>query len=101
MSLALLLNPVVLIVLALASYRITRLLIQDEILSPIRDKIWNKWPPETNKITYLLTCYWCLGAWISAIVTVLVLYCGMIALVVAIIFALSAVVGIIQTLLDK
>lgn len=44
---------------ALATYRLSRLAIEDEITAPVRDKIWSKYPPETSRIGYLLTCYWC------------------------------------------
>jgi hypothetical protein len=44
---------------ALATYRLSRLAIEDEIAAPLRDKIWSKYPPERSKIGYLLTCYWC------------------------------------------
>lgn len=44
---------------ALATYRLSRLAVEDEIAAPLRDRIWKKFPPETTKTGYLLTCYWC------------------------------------------
>lgn len=53
-----------------AVYRLTKLVIDDEIVAEIREKIWDKFPPESTKIGYLLTCPWCVSFWMAvAIVT--------------------------------
>jgi hypothetical protein len=44
---------------ALATYRLSRLVIEDEITADVRNKIWKVFPPERSKVGYLLTCYWC------------------------------------------
>lgn len=49
----------------LAIYRLTRLVIADEITQPIRDKVWEKHPPEATKIGYLFTCPWCASIWVG------------------------------------
>lgn len=49
-----------------AVYRATKLIIDDEIFADIREKIWDKYPPETTKIGYLLTCPWCASIWAAA-----------------------------------
>lgn len=84
------------IILALAAYRLTRLFIEDVIFDTPRDAIWKKFPPESTKIGYLLTCYWCLGLWVSGLVVVLYLLIPVPTLVVAAILAISAVVGMID-----
>ena len=48
---------------ALAVYRITRLVIQDEIAADLRDKVFEKFNPAETKIGYLLTCPWCVSVW--------------------------------------
>lgn len=53
------------IIFALATYRLTRAIIQDEILSPLRARVFHKFPPETTKTGYLFTCEWCLSIWVG------------------------------------
>lgn len=47
----------------LATYRITKLVLEDEILSGPRDKLLAKYPPNETKFGYLLTCPWCVSVW--------------------------------------
>lgn len=54
-----------------AVYRLTKLVLDDVILDDIRDKIWEKYPPETTKIGYLTTCPWCVSIWMAAVVLAL------------------------------
>ena len=53
------------IILALATYRATRLVIEDEIFYSLRNKIFNRFPPESSKIGYLFTCPWCASIWLG------------------------------------
>jgi hypothetical protein len=53
---------------ALAAKRITRLVVEDEILSDFRDWIWKHFPPESNKFGYLFTCHACTSVWAAALV---------------------------------
>lgn len=89
------------VIYALATFRITRFLLADELFSPLRDRIWAKWPPESTKIGYLLTCPWCLSVWIALPLSVMMFFCGIIGMAIAAIFALSAIAGITQSLLDR
>jgi hypothetical protein len=57
-----------LVVDAVAVYRLTKLVIDDEILADIREKVWEKYPPETTKIGYLTTCPWCVSIWMAGLV---------------------------------
>lgn len=65
---------VVLLVLAFAAYRITRLLVIDAIFDGPRDKMQDwivsrlRFTKFWDKIHYGLTCTWCSGVWISAAV---------------------------------
>ena len=45
-----------LLVAGLATYRIARLIVKDEIFSKLRNAIWKKFPPERSKFGYLFTC---------------------------------------------
>jgi len=54
-----------LITTGLAAYRLTRLIIQDEITQDIRDKIFDRFPPQNTKLGYLFTCPWCISIWVG------------------------------------
>lgn len=64
------------IIISLASYRLTRLLVYDKVLNFIRDKIVNSTSEKGWLISsqYLLTCPWCAGVWMSLLITSLYLY---------------------------
>lgn len=53
---------------ALATYRVTRLIVEDEITSDLRDKVHSKFPPESTKIGYLFTCPWCISMYVAPVV---------------------------------
>ena len=57
---------ITLIVDIVAVYRLTKLAIDDEIFSDVREKVFEKFPPETTKIGYLFTCPWCMSIWMGA-----------------------------------
>jgi hypothetical protein len=55
-----------LIVDALATQRLTRLVVEDAITEPIRNFIFKKFgEPEDNRISYLITCPHCASMWIG------------------------------------
>lgn len=89
------------LIYALATYRVTRFFIMDDLFSPLRERIWVRFPPESTKIGYLFTCFWCLSVWIAVPATLGLLFGGTIALAIALIFALSALVGLLQTFLER
>lgn len=60
-------NPLGLIVDALAVYRLTKLVIDDQITEPLREKVWKRYPPSTN-IGYLVTCPWCVSIYVGGAV---------------------------------
>lgn len=49
----------------LAVYRLTKLVIDDKITEDIREKVWEKFPPDTTKIGYLFSCPWCVSIWVG------------------------------------
>jgi hypothetical protein len=64
------LNIVDFIVFSLATYRATRLITRDEIFSNLRNKFWNRYPPETTRLGYLATCEWCSSIWVGLVFSV-------------------------------
>lgn len=89
-----------LLVLALASYRITRALVEDHVFEWLRERIWKRWSPSTP-IGYLFTCYWCMGFWTSSLLVVGYILIPSVVFSVALILAVAAGVGIISKLVDR
>ena len=94
------LNPIALLLLALATFRISRLFIVDVIFDDIRNKVWEKYPP-TTKVGYLFTCTWCMSFWVASLITICYTIGTAITLIIALPLALSAVAGLITARLDK
>lgn len=59
-----------LVVDTLATYRIARLVTEDEIAAPMRQWVWDRHDPAESKIGYLFTCPWCVSIWVGAAVVV-------------------------------
>lgn len=87
-------------VFALASYRLTRFLVEDHLFNGLREWVWKRWNPGT-KLGYLFTCYWCMGFWMSSFVVVGYILVPSVMFIVALVLALSAVVGIISKIVDR
>jgi hypothetical protein len=47
----------------LATKRLVRLITEDKITEDARVWLFDRWPPEENRLTYLLTCERCLSVW--------------------------------------
>lgn len=74
------------LLLALACYRVTRLVTTDKITEPIFDRLrfglerrwYEKHGPEgsdthfNSKLAFMLSCPWCLGFWVSGVGTLIV-----------------------------
>ncbi len=52
--------------LALASFRVWRLLGQDVLLDPLRDRIVRDGTEYRQELDEFLRCPWCLGAWVGS-----------------------------------
>lgn len=53
----------------LATHRITKLVIDDYITEPLRQKVYEKFgDPEDSKISYAVTCPWCVSIYTGALV---------------------------------
>jgi hypothetical protein len=96
----LLVNPFLFLILALAAFRLTRLLTTDAILEDVRNSFWNKYPPNT-KLGYLWTCDWCMGFWVALIVFGLWLVVPQVTIVVSLILSISAVIGLLSAWTDR
>lgn len=98
---------VLFVLLALASYRVTRLVTTDKITEPIFDKIRfgleRRWYAKhgpvgsdthfNSKLAFMLSCPWCLGFWVSGAGTLLVSLAYGLDYPILTWFALSTVVG--------
>jgi hypothetical protein len=54
-----------LLVDALACFRLTRLVTEDVVTQPFRQKIFDKHPPTEESWSYVLTCPWCASIWVG------------------------------------
>lgn len=84
---------------ALATYRLTRLLIEDEILRTPRVAILELLESETigpeSKLAYFLQCPWCMGFWCAILVLCARRACPKVWSNLALVLALSATTGLI------
>ena len=87
-------------ILALMVFRLTRFFIFDEIFAPVRDFVWDRFPPETRLLGYLFTCVWCMSGWIALAATIFYVVFPSITLFLGCIFSLSAIAGLIAARLD-
>ena len=61
-----------LIIITLASYRMTRILVFEKILKFFRDFVKSKQNYYVlNTIRFIITCPWCAGVWITLVIVVL------------------------------
>jgi hypothetical protein len=88
-------DPLVLIITALAAYRLTRFIVQDELISSLRNRLWKKFPPETNKFGYLFTCVWCMSIWTASLLVLSSIIMPTITFYACLVLALSAIVGLL------
>jgi hypothetical protein len=88
------------LILTLAIYRLTRLVIEDTVLEKVRDKIWSRFP-ESHGIGYLITCYWCTGFWVSSLVVISYIIVPVPALAISSILAFSSAAGLIAAWMNK
>jgi hypothetical protein len=84
------------IILALAVFRITRLITTDVIADKLRDKIWAKYPIHKNGPGYIITCDWCTSIYVSSLVVLMYKITAEPTIAVCSVFALSAVAGLMS-----
>lgn len=57
---------------ALATHRLTKLVIDDKITEDLRNKVFARYGnPDDSKISYLITCPWCVSIYVGLGVAVL------------------------------
>lgn len=93
-------SAVELVILILGVYRLTRLVVQDTILEPVRDWVWNRWGYDRG-IGYLISCYWCTSFWFASLVVILYTIVPVPTLAAMLVLAISAAVGIIAARMDR
>lgn len=82
------------IVFSLSVYRVTRLLIEDEILDEVRDWAYTKVKPG-GRLSYLMGCPWCLSFWVAIPLMILYIASPTGMMVVGLPLAGSAIAGMI------
>lgn len=95
-----LLNPVALVILALAVFRITRLITTDHIFDTPRNKLFDRFPPDRSWFGYLFTCNWCMSIWVASLIVIPYTIIPTAIVALSLIPALSAVAAIIAARLD-
>jgi hypothetical protein len=97
------------IMLILASYRFTHLIVFDKITEFIRDPFLRKkrisdeqGHSDTKKVPksklgYLLNCYWCAGVWSAIFISLGYLYIPKLAMPIIFIFSIAGAAAIIET----
>jgi len=88
------------LILGLATFRLTRLVTRDAIFESARNRFWGRFPPESSKLGYLLTCEWCLSVWLASALFVSAMI-STVTVLVATPFALSAIAGLLTAYEDK
>lgn len=94
---------------ALATYRLTRLVVEDELVSELREWVWKNHPPEETKIGYFLTCPHCASVWAGGVVALMSMDYGsprpvMVSGTVGVLrntLALSGAVSLVHEVLDR
>lgn len=89
-----------LVILALAVYRLSRLIIEDTILEIPRNWIWKRFGVQSG-VGYLLTCYWCTSFWVASLVVTCFIIVPIPTIAVGLILALSAIAGILAARMDN
>lgn len=94
-------DPLDLAITGLATYRLTRLITRDEIAAPIREAIWDRYPPESTRTGYLLTCEWCSSIWAASALQISRIIAPRTTRTVETVLAMSAVAGLLTAHEDR
>lgn len=84
-------------VIVLAALRLTRLVTTDDLTSPLRERLWRRFPPST-RLGYLVTCNWCSSFWVSVPLLLSYSIAPTATVYVSAPLALSAAVGLLTAL---
>lgn len=92
-------DPVALTVGALAVYRVTRLLVDDEVTRPLRERIGALAVVEQNeRLAYLVNCPWCVSPYVAAAWAGLAAAAPAVAAPLGAVLAWSAASGLLSSL---
>lgn len=94
-DLALLHDPVLLVLHALAVFRLSRLAAVDVVLAGPRDRLVARLEPRRPLLAYLVSCVWCLSVWVAVGWFVLAVLLPTPAAIVAVPLAWSAAAGLL------
>ncbi|MFO1443177.1 DUF1360 domain-containing protein [Bacillus sp. Bva_UNVM-123] len=94
-----------LLMIILASYRLTHLVVFDKITEPIRELFLKKIENEDHEIKkvpksmigYLLTCYWCTGIWSAILLCLLYIFLPSLAKYIIFILAIAGGQAILES----
>lgn len=89
-----LLEPLTFVILALAAFRVTRVITTDTIFESVRERIWKKFP-SSKGFGYLITCDWCTGFYVSIAFVLAYLLVPVIVYVVSLVLSISAIIGLL------
>lgn len=93
-------DPITLLTLTLATFRLARIITTDQITAPVRERIWKRFPPSTQ-LGYLFTCNWCTSIWTGSLIVIGCILIPTVCFPVCVVLALSALTGIISDFLDR
>jgi len=79
-----------------ASYRLTRLVMEDRVTEDLRNLIYSKFPRD-SKLSYLIGCPWCISVWAGLTIFALRRISPETANIVSGALAASAVTGVVYT----
>lgn len=89
-----------LVILALAVYRLCRLVIEDAVTEKARELIWKRFDA-SHGVGYLITCYWCTGFWVSSLVVTSYIIVPILTMAISLVLALSAFAGLVAAWMDS
>jgi len=84
------------LIISLAVFRLTRLIIEDTILEPLRERTVFRLAPD-SELRSLFDCAWCLSFWLSVLAVISFLLFPQGTTWVALPFAFSSVTGLIAS----
>lgn len=89
-------NPLTLALDIAATYRLTKLVMEDKVTEDFRNYIYEKFPRD-SKVSYFVGCPWCISIWGAAVLVILRKISPEAANAVSTILAASAVTGVAYT----
>lgn len=85
-----------LLVLILASFRLTHLIVYDEMMEPVRARL-----ESVRFVRSVVNCFWCCGVWVSGAAVLSYMAWPSVTWVVALIFAVAAGQALLEHLVQK